>query len=92
MNIKFTFKGAMTLVLGVFAINFITPFVTSLLGVEANTGVVVANTFLSAAVVTFTITKIDGTYQGPRHTIRLYAFIAFLFFVISSLWVSGIIV
>lgn len=92
MNFKFTFKGAITLVFGIYTINFVTPWLSTLIGIDANTGVVVANTFLSAAVVTLVLTKIDGQYKGPRHTIRLYAFIAFLFFVITSLWVSGIII
>ncbi len=91
MDIKFSFKGALILVLGIYIVNFLAPLTSNLLNLDQGNVVVIANTFISAAVVTFILTRVDGPYKGVRHAIRLYAFIALMFFVLTSLWVSGII-
>lgn len=92
MNIKFTFKGALILFAGTFLINIFIPQLLVAINVSYDHAVILANTFLSSAVVTFVLTRIDGQNQGRNHTLKVYGLVSILFLVVSTLWMSGIFV
>lgn len=92
MNIKFTFKGALILFAGTFLINIFVPKALVALNLSYDHAVILANTLLSSAVVTFVITRIDGEYKGRNHALKVYGLVSVLFLIVSTLWMSGIFV
>lgn len=90
MNIKFTFKGSIILVVGVYLLNFLMPAILSLFQVPHDIAMVITNTIFSSALVTYVVTRVDGYIDDRKKIIKVYILIMILFFVVTTLWMRGV--